>query len=125
MWHLSTASPLAHNDDGDAGKEFAMALRAAPESEIEYLKTDPDLPAVGVVDRTPISPAARITFAVLGLLGGIAWVMIAFVRGENINAVWFVVAAVCTYLIAYRFYARLIERKIVQPRDDRATPAEI
>lgn len=72
MWHLSTASPLAHNDDGGAGKEFAMALRAAPESEIEYLKTDPDLPAVGVVDRTPISPAARITFAVLGLLGGIA-----------------------------------------------------
>ena len=92
-----------------------MALRAAPESEIEYLKTDPDLPAVGVVDRTPISPAARITFAVLGLLGGIAWAMIAFVRGENINAVWFVVAAVCTYVIAYRFYARLIECKIVQP----------
>ncbi|MFE5703010.1 carbon starvation CstA family protein [Rhodococcus koreensis] len=102
-----------------------MALRAAPESEVEYLKTDPDLPPVGVVDRTPISPAARITFAVLGLLGGIAWVMIAFVRGENINAVWFVVAAVCTYLIAYRFYARFIERKLVQPRDDRATPAEI
>ncbi|WP_307846305.1 carbon starvation CstA family protein, partial [Rhodococcus sp. CX] len=53
-----------------------------------------------------------------------AWAMIALVRGENINAVWFVIAAVCSYLIAFRFYARFIERKIVQPRDDRATPAE-
>ncbi len=52
--------------------------------------------------------------------------MIAIVRGEHISAVWFVLAAICTYLIAYRFYARLIERKIVKPpRDDVATPAEI
>ena len=51
--------------------------------------------------------------------------MIAFVRGETVNAVWFVVAAICTYVIGYRFYARLIEMKIVRPRDDHATPAEI
>ena len=37
---------------------------------------------------------------------------------------WFVLAAVATYLIAYRFYARLIEYKVLKPRDERATPAE-
>jgi carbon starvation protein len=42
-----------------------------------------------------------------------------------VNAVWFVTAAICTYIIGFRFYARLIEMKIVRPRDDHATPAEI
>ncbi|WP_420750844.1 carbon starvation CstA family protein [Rhodococcus sp. O3] len=97
---------------------------AGTRGDIEHLRTDPDLPPVGVVDRTPISPTARVVFLVLAILGAIAWAMIALVRGENINAVWFVIAAVCSYLIAFRFYARFIERKIVQPRDDRATPAE-
>src|SRR6202034_1403327 len=41
------------------------------------------------------------------------------------DAVWCVVAAICTYVIGYRFYARLIEAKIVRPRDDYATPAEV
>ena len=45
--------------------------------------------------------------------------------GETVNAVWFVIAAICTYVIGYRFYARLIEMKIVRPRDDNATPAEL
>ncbi|QHG84768.1 carbon starvation protein A [Rhodococcus rhodochrous] len=103
-----------------------MASQSLPEErpDVEYLRTDPDLPPVGVVDRTPISPTARIVFLVLAVLGAFAWSMIALVRGEEINAVWFVIAAVCTYLVAYRFYAKFIERKIVQPRDDRATPAE-
>ena len=102
-----------------------MSLTTAPEPNVEYLKTDPDLPPVGVIDKTPISTTARVVFLVLGLVGAGAWYMIAIVRGEHISAVWFVLAAICTYLIAYRFYARLIERKIVKPRDDVATPAEI
>ncbi len=104
-----------------------MAVESVPESppRIEYLRTDPDLPPVGIVDRSPMPSSARVVFVVLALLGGVAWTMIAVVRGENVNAVWFVIAAVCTYLIAYRFYARLVESKIVQPRDDRATTAEI
>ncbi|MFC8943106.1 carbon starvation CstA family protein, partial [Streptomyces griseoincarnatus] len=43
---------------------------------------------------------------------------------EAVNGAYFVVAAVGTYVIAYRFYARLIEYKVVRPRDDRATPGE-
>jgi carbon starvation protein len=45
-------------------------------------------------------------------------------RGETVNAVWFVFAAVATYLIAYRFYSGYIERRLTRPDDRRATPAE-
>lgn len=92
---------------------------------IEYLRTDPDLPPVGVVDKSPITPAKKLIFAGVAVLGAIAWAVLAISRGESVNAVWIVIAAVCTYVIAYRFYARFIERRIVKPRDDLATPAEI
>jgi carbon starvation protein len=93
--------------------------------DITYLRTDADLPPVAIIDRSPITTKHKIVFAVVALLGAIAWAMIAFFRGETVSAVWFVVAAVCTYVIGYRFYARLIEMKIVTPRDDDATPAEV
>jgi carbon starvation protein len=93
-------------------------------TEVEYLRTDPDLPPVGVIDRSPITPAKKALFAGVALVGAVAWVILAAVRGEHVNAIWFVLAAICTYVIAYRFYARLIEYRVVQPKDDRATPAE-
>ncbi|NIL74267.1 carbon starvation CstA family protein [Rhodococcus sp. B10] len=102
-----------------------MTATASESPHIELLKTDDDLPPVGVVDKTPMTAAKRVLFVLIGLLGGVAWTIVAIIRGENPNAVWFVIAAVCTYIIAFRFYARLIENKIVHPRDDRATPAEI
>ncbi|MEV6326096.1 carbon starvation CstA family protein, partial [Nocardia sp. NPDC051787] len=92
---------------------------------IEYLRTDPDLPPVGVVDKSPITPAKKLVFAGIAVLGAVAWAVLAISRGESVNAVWIVIAAVSTYIIAYRFYARFIERKITKPRDDLATPAEI
>ncbi len=102
---------------------------AAPTEEtvgdITYIRTDADLPPVAVIDRSPISGRHRMIFGLVAVLGAIAWAIIAFFRGETVNAVWFVVAAICTYVIGFRFYARLIEMKIVQPRDDHATPAEI
>ncbi|WP_460717400.1 carbon starvation CstA family protein [Nocardia heshunensis] len=91
---------------------------------IELLRTDPDLPPVGVVDRTPMSSAKKGIFLAIAVIGAIAWAVLAFMRGENVNAVWIVVAAICTYVLAYQFYARLIEYKITKPRDDVATPAE-
>lgn len=97
----------------------------ADDPYISYVSTDPDRPPVAVIDRSPMTTGKKILFAVIGLIGAISWVIVAFVRGENVNAVWFVLAAVCTYIIAYRFYARLIEMKVVKPRDDHATPAEI
>src|SRR6201987_341223 len=92
---------------------------------VSFVHIDDDLPPVAVIDRSPIRTRHKVIFAMIALLGAVAWAVIAFVRGETVNAVWFVVAAVCTYVIAYRFYARLIKTKIVQPRDDHATPAEI
>ncbi|MDM2136478.1 carbon starvation CstA family protein, partial [Mycobacteroides abscessus] len=95
-----------------------------PPPGVELLRTDPALPPVGVIDNRAPSPTARVVLLLVALLGAFAWTMIALLRGEHVNAVWFVVAAICTYLIGYRFYAKLIERKLVRPRDDRATPAE-
>ncbi len=49
---------------------------------------------------------------------------IALNRGESINALWFIVAAVCTYLIGYRFYSAWIAAKVLMVDPTRATPAE-
>jgi carbon starvation protein len=95
------------------------------DKDVSYIRTDDDLPPVAIIDRTPITVGHRIVFGIIAVIGAIAWAVIAFVRGESVNAVWFVVAAVCTYVIGFRFYARLIEMKVVRPRDDHATPAEV
>ena len=91
---------------------------------------EPELPPVAVEDLDPNAdkprwtPAKVAMWVGIGLLGGLAWTMLAIVRGETVNAIWFVFAAVCTYVIAYRFYSKLIERKLTRPDDRRATPAE-
>ena len=95
------------------------------EGDVTYIRTDKDLPPVAIIDRSPITTRHKIIFGIIALLGAIAWAIIAFFRGETVNAVWFVIAAICTYVIGFRFYARLIEMKIVRPRDDNATPAEV
>ena len=70
------------------------------------------------------TPAKIAIWAVIALLGAAAWAVLAISRGETINAIWFVFAAVCSYAVAYRFYAKFIERKLARPDDTRATPAE-
>jgi len=70
------------------------------------------------------SPLAIVIWVIVALVGATAWSLIAFAQGETINAIWFVIAAICSYLIAYRFYALYIQRKIMRPNDLRATPSE-
>jgi carbon starvation protein len=64
-----------------------------------------------------------------------AWIVIAFLgagalgaiavhRGEPLNAIWFVVAAVCCYSVAFRFYSAFVAAKVLALDDTRATPAE-
>ena len=60
---------------------------------------------------------------VLALLGAFALGTVALARGETINALWIVVAAVAVYLIGYRFYARFIGTHVMQLDVNRATPA--
>ncbi|MFC7623157.1 carbon starvation CstA family protein [Microlunatus sp. GCM10028923] len=94
------------------------------------LVEDPGLPPVAVDDQVREAEERRwtprriIVWTLIALLGGLGWTMIAIVRGETVNAIWFVFAAVCTYFIAHRFYAKFIERKLLKPDDRRATPAE-
>jgi carbon starvation protein len=61
---------------------------------------------------------------VIALLGGVALAAIALHRGEQINAMWLVVAALCTYAIGYRFYSKFIAAKVLSLDAQRATPAE-
>jgi carbon starvation protein len=80
--------------------------------------------AVREADDSKWTPATIALWAAIALLGGVAWFMLAIIRGETVNAIWFVFASVCTYLIGYRFYSKVIERYITKPDDRRATPAE-
>jgi carbon starvation protein len=57
-------------------------------------------------------------------VGAVAWGVLALSRGERISAIWLVAAAVGSYAIAYRFYARFIARRVLRVDDRRATPAE-
>jgi len=63
-------------------------------------------------------------WSAVAILGAVAWGFVALARGERINAIWLVFAALCSYAIAYRFYARFIVRHVLRPDDTRATPAE-
>lgn len=89
------------------------------------VRADADLPPVAILGRSPITLRHKIFFVAVAVIGALAWTVVAFFRNEPVNAVWIVVAAGCTYIIGFRFYARLIEMKVVRPRDDHATPAEI
>jgi carbon starvation protein len=65
-----------------------------------------------------------VVWAVVALAGAGALGAIAFHRGEPLNATWFVVAASCCYLVAYRFYSAFIAARLLALDDTRATPAE-
>jgi carbon starvation protein len=98
-----------------------MSKHSAPTTELPPNAVDP---AVAEAEDRKWTPAKIVLWAVIALLGGVAWAILAISRGETINAIWFVFASVCTYLIGYRFYSKFIERKITRPDDSRATPAE-
>ena len=64
-----------------------------------------------------------LTWTVVALAGAFALGTVALRRGEPINAVWLLVAAFCTYAVAYRFYSKIIAAKIFALDPQRATPA--
>ncbi len=65
----------------------------------------------------------RIGWGAIALLGTAALGVVALSRGESINALWIVTAALCTYLIAYRFYAHFIATRVLGIDPARPTPA--
>ena len=60
----------------------------------------------------------------IAVLGAFALATIALRRGEQINAMWLVIAAFCTYALGYRFYSKFIAAKVLALDGQRATPAE-
>jgi carbon starvation protein len=63
-------------------------------------------------------------WVVVALVGAACWGMLALSRGETVNAGWMLFAALASYAIAYRFYARFIRDRVLGTDDSRATPAE-
>jgi carbon starvation protein len=66
----------------------------------------------------------NITGVILAIVGAIALTIIALQRHEPVNALWIVTAAVCVYLLGYRFYAAWIAARVLSVDPSRATPAE-
>ncbi|MBD7978265.1 carbon starvation CstA family protein [Serpens gallinarum] len=65
----------------------------------------------------------QLPWAVLAIIGACALGVVALRRGEAINALWIVVAAVALYLVAYRYYSLFIATKVMRLDPTRATPA--
>ena len=55
---------------------------------------------------------SKILWVLVAIVGAVSFAMLALHRGEHINAVWLVLAALCVYSIAYRFYSLFISKNI-------------
>src|SRR5690606_18885762 len=65
-----------------------------------------------------------VTWTAVAIVGAVCWGVLALARGETISAIWLLGAALGSYAIAYRFYARFICKRVLEVDDTRATPAE-
>ncbi len=69
------------------------------------------------------NPAGKLLWAVIAIAGAFCLAVIALRRGEPVNAIWVVAAAIAVFLIAHRFYSRFIADKVLELDPSRATPA--
>ena len=68
--------------------------------------------------------AGYVGWGVIAIVAAFFLGAIALARGEPVDSMWLVLAAGCTFLIGYRFYAKFIAAKVMALNDERATPAE-
>lgn len=66
----------------------------------------------------------NLTWVAVAALGAVSLAIVALSRGETINAIWLVSAAICSYLLAYRFYSRFIADRVLRLDKARLTPAQ-
>ncbi|RPF45564.1 carbon starvation protein [Streptomyces sp. Ag109_G2-6] len=86
----------------------------------------PEPGAIGT-QRTPAaraSPQSIAVWVLVALVGAVGWGVLALSRGEEISAAWLLAAALGSYAIGYRFYARFIANRVLKLDGTRATPAE-
>ncbi len=67
---------------------------------------------------------AKLAWTAIAILGAMSLGIVALSRGETINAIWLVLAAICSYLLAYRFYSLFIADRVVRLDASRPTPAQ-
>ncbi|MFD0485646.1 carbon starvation CstA family protein [Kineococcus sp. GCM10028916] len=79
--------------------------------------------SVELVRRRP-TPRSIAVWSAVALVGAVAWTVLALARGESVNALWILFAALSSYAIGYRFYSRFITYRVLGADDRRATPAE-
>lgn len=70
-----------------------------------------------------LSITSKIVWLLVAILGAVSFGTLALSRGEHVNAVWLVLAAICVYSIAYRFYSLFIANKVFELNARRLTPA--
>jgi carbon starvation protein len=65
-----------------------------------------------------------VIWTLVALVGATGWAVLALARGEDVSAAWMVAAALGSYAIGYRFYAKFIAHRVLKVDGTRATPAE-
>ncbi|WP_282791289.1 carbon starvation CstA family protein [Streptomyces sp. CC224B] len=70
------------------------------------------------------NPKTIALWTLVALIGAAGWTVLALSRDEEVSAAWMVAAALGSYAIAYRFYAKFIAYKVLRVDKRRATPAE-
>src|SRR6266480_2588351 len=65
----------------------------------------------------------KLLWTAVAALGAVAFAIVALNRGEAVNAAWLVVAAVCIYFLAYRFYGLFVANRALGVDSTRQTPA--
>ena len=66
---------------------------------------------------------SKLLWVTVVILGVVSFGIVALNRGESVNAAWLVVAAVCVYFVAYRFYGLFVARRVLGVDGERPTPA--
>jgi carbon starvation protein len=79
--------------------------------------------SIGSLSKPGNGLQSKILWLAVAALGAVSFAILALSRGESVNAAWLVIAAVCTYCIAYRFYALWIANKVLGVDVNRVTPA--
>jgi carbon starvation protein len=74
--------------------------------------------------KPKMTPRSMLVWGAVAVVGAVCWAVLALSRGEEVSALWILFAALASYAIAYRFYARFIAYRVLGVDDTRATPAE-
>ncbi len=112
---MTTATPAA--------SQTAPDTVYTADEEARIIRNSSGLP-VGIKPKMVWTWPKALLWAAIAIVCALAWSVLAIARGEQISAIWFVVVALSSYAIAYRFYAYYIQIKIMRTDDANATAAE-